>query len=116
MEQVPFMSMADVIMKIDQLDDQLWLFMSYDKLVSSTTLVALVHDDLVTLMDEGEIPPAISRLYETNMCYLKLDMRTAKEVLSVWSHWRDGREATISEACEAIVFYAEHDAYLPVDE
>jgi hypothetical protein len=38
-----------------------------------------------------------------------------KEVLQVWTRWRDGRTPTDDEACEAVVHYAEHDAYLPVE-
>ena len=44
-----------------------------------------------------------------------LEIDTAKEVLGVWSQWRDGRQPTPDEACEAILHYARFDAYLPID-
>jgi hypothetical protein len=46
------------------------------------------------------------------MLYL-LEVSLAREVLEVWTAWRDGRRPTISEACEAIIYYASNDAYLP---
>lgn len=42
-----------------------------------------------------------------------LGVETAKEVLGVWSLWRDGRVPTPTEAVAAIVYYALNDAYEP---
>jgi hypothetical protein len=38
----------------------------------------------------------------------------AREVLEVWSAWRDGRSPSHDEAAAAVIHYAEHDAYMPV--
>ena len=46
------------------------------------------------------------------MSYL-LEVSLAKEVVQVWSEWRDGRRPTAIDKCEAVIYYAEHDAYLP---
>ncbi|NEA65613.1 hypothetical protein [Streptomyces sp. SID12488] len=51
----------------------------------------------------GEDPPADWR-------YL-LEVFIAREVVEVWSSWRDSRVPSIGEACEAIVYYADNDAY-----
>lgn len=47
------------------------------------------------------------------MAYL-LEVELAREVLEVWSAWRNGEEPTLAESVEAVVHYAEHDAFLPV--
>jgi hypothetical protein len=44
-----------------------------------------------------------------------LEVDLAKEVIEVWSEWRDRRVPTNKEACGAVIWYAEHDAYQPVD-
>jgi hypothetical protein len=45
-----------------------------------------------------------------------LEVRIAKEVIKVWSQWRGGRKPTPEEACEAVIFYAQNDAYLPEED
>ena len=43
-----------------------------------------------------------------------LEVDTAREVLEVWSSWRQGRQPSPDEETEAILHYAKHDAYTPV--
>ncbi len=45
---------------------------------------------------------------------LVLEVTIAREVLRVWSAWRDGRKPGADEAAAAVIHYAEKDAYLPV--
>ena len=45
-----------------------------------------------------------------------LEVHVAKETVEVWSEWRDGRQPTISEKLEAMIYYAEQDSWLPTDE
>jgi hypothetical protein len=47
----------------------------------------------------------------TGMPYL-LEVWIAREVVKVWSAWRDGRVPTVDERCEAVIHYAVHDVYL----
>ncbi|MGP3975903.1 hypothetical protein ACTWQF_18205 [Streptomyces sp. 8N114] len=47
-----------------------------------------------------------------NLAYL-LEVELARDVLRVWSAWRDGASPGVLERCPAIIHYAEHDAYLP---
>jgi hypothetical protein len=42
-----------------------------------------------------------------------LELWVAREVLEVWSAWRGGRVPSLAEACAAVVYYVENDAYLP---
>lgn len=46
-----------------------------------------------------------------NLPYL-LEVVLAQDVLEVWSSWRDGARPNASEKCQAVIHYAEHDAYL----
>jgi hypothetical protein len=45
--------------------------------------------------------------------FLEVDL--AREVLQVWSAWRDGRKPSLDDAVVAIIYYAQRDAFLPVD-
>jgi len=44
-----------------------------------------------------------------------LEVSIADEVLSVWSTWRAGLQPTTEQATAAVIHYAEHDAYQPVE-
>ena len=43
-----------------------------------------------------------------------LEVDLALNVLKVWSTWRRGQIPTPEESAEAVIYYAERDAYLPV--
>jgi len=45
-----------------------------------------------------------------------LDVYTALDVIEVWTEHRDGAHPTIAERCAALVYYANHDAYLIPEE
>jgi hypothetical protein len=42
-----------------------------------------------------------------------LEVAIARDVLATWSSWRGGQKPTPMQACEAILYYAAHDSYLP---
>src|SRR5947208_16365663 len=44
-----------------------------------------------------------------------LEVGIAKEVLAVWSAWRSGESPTMEQATAAVIHYALHDAYRPVE-
>ena len=48
------------------------------------------------------------------MAYL-LEVRLAKDVLRVWSEWRDGAAPSAEDRVEAVTYYARNDAYIPVE-
>lgn len=54
---------------------------------------------------EPETPPGMAYLLEVSLI---------KEVMAVWSDWRSGRQPTPTEAWRATLYYATHDAYIPV--
>jgi hypothetical protein len=43
-----------------------------------------------------------------------LEVSLARDVLRVWTSWRDGRRPTAEQAARAVIYYAQHDAYEPV--
>lgn len=58
--------------------------------------------------DEGAqlVPPGLEYM---------LEVWLIKEVLAIWSEWRNGRRPTDLEALEAVRYYAQNDAYIPVE-
>jgi len=53
----------------------------------------------------------VTRRPEVYEYFLEVDL--VREVLEVWSAWRNGQIPTTNEACTAVIYYAEHDAYQP---
>ena len=45
-----------------------------------------------------------------------LEVAIAKDVLRAWSFAREGKTPNLEQKCEAIIYYAENDAYLLPDE
>ena len=44
-----------------------------------------------------------------------LEVFVARDVLEDWSELRGSRRPTIDEMCEALIYYAKHDAQIPLD-
>lgn len=55
--------------------------------------------------DENDAPAGYDYLLEVDL---------VRDVLRVWTAWRGGVSPTPEDAAEAVVYYAERDAYLPV--
>jgi hypothetical protein len=96
--------MKDAILGLDTFDSEQTIFTTA-KLSPELSSPAIVDYD-----DEG-MPPATAQ----GMRYL-LEVSLAREAIAVWSAWRGGREPTLEEKLAAIVYYAENDAYLPLEE
>ena len=96
------MTFEELIGRLDELDDELTLYASggWRATAASPAVAALEPQD-------GSLPAEAD-----GMEYL-LEVAIAREVVEVWSAWRDGREPTTADKCEAILHYARHDAYLP---
>lgn len=43
--------------------------------------------------------------------FLEVDL--ARDVLAVWRDWRQGREPSLPEFVQAVIHYAEQDAFIP---
>ena len=91
-------SLADVLHQLGSFDDDDTIF------VASVPATA---ETLAFVAREGSEP--------RGSLYL-LEVYLAREVLDVWRDWRGRREPTRQDAVDAVVYYAENDAYLPNDD
>jgi hypothetical protein len=65
---------------------------------------------------EAELCPALEVPHGCRFPYF-LEVSVAKNVLRAWSYARNGRVPDLATKCEAIIYYAENDAYrLPKNE
>lgn len=57
--------------------------------------------------DDGDLPAsAIGMRYLLEVC-------VARDAIRVWSEWRDGRQPTLEEKTQAVIYYSEKDAFMP---
>jgi hypothetical protein len=100
------MKLIEIVTNINQYTDDHTIYASRDPswLEESEAVVA---KDLLN----GSTPEEAG-----GMEYL-LEVWLALEVIDVWSEWRGGRIPSTQQMCEAIIYYASHDAYIqPEDE
>jgi hypothetical protein len=91
--------LGDVLDGLDKLDDdEATIFVKDGPVDESTESLVLA---------EGEEPPL-------GFKYL-LEVYLAKNVIDVWSKWRDGKRPSRAERTTAVAHYASHDAYLPAE-
>lgn len=103
LKQAPIISLID---EIDQYDDEDIIYVHVGKV---SQLTPETFSSLMYFTDEEEV-----LLTTDNRTYL-LEVYLVKEVLQVWREWRKGRAPTLNEKYEAIKYYAENDAYVPVE-
>jgi hypothetical protein len=99
---VGVMTLAELISALENLEDDLTIYIAADSEWNASSL-AIVRPE----SEDGGLPPDAS-----GMEYF-LEVYLAKQVLDVWQNWREGRSPTLQEKCEAIIYYAKNDAYLP---
>jgi hypothetical protein len=102
-------TLIEVIDQLDDVDDSdpyspqvIYAEAGADALPTARTIVCS-GDDEGTL-----VCPKDGVLTEVLMVQL------AKEAIEVWSTWRGGKIPTRQDKFEAVMFYSQHDAYLPV--
>lgn len=96
--------LIDVVQELDAHEERTIYIESLDSAGPGSNVLVLQEPE------SGDLPQAaVDAGYE----YL-LECSLALEVLGVWSKWRLGRAPSPDEACEAVIHYAVHDAYLPV--
>jgi hypothetical protein len=93
------MTLADVAERLDELDDSQTIFAKRTPFWSASS-EALVCDP-----DDESAGTAYAYLLEVHL---------AKEAVQVWSEWRRGQRPSLSDKLEAIIYYAEYDAWVPV--
>ena len=99
------MKLIDLIDTLEEFDDNLVIFVPVDEpLQPSIDAITVLID--VYLKDE-EPPEGLEYFIEVEL---------AKDVIRVWQEWREGRVPDKHEKYQAVIYYAQHDAYMPTDE
>lgn len=97
------MMVSDVLTNLSAYDDDLTIYAVTDPEWTACSEAIVARE-----LDDGSIPQEAAGLQYFIEVYL------AKDVLRVWSDWRAGTTPTAEQACEAVIYYAVNDAYLPV--
>jgi hypothetical protein len=93
-------SLEEIVSKLDEYGDELVMYVSSTDDIGPSAAVLLIDE-------EAERVPEDARYF--------LEVSIAREVLGVWAAWRGGRKPTIIQACDALIYYAARDAYIPAD-
>jgi hypothetical protein len=91
-------TLLDVISELASADSEATIYAAVPFAPHSAAMVCVERED-------GGSPAGLSYLLEVDL---------AHDVLDVWARWRDGKEPTPEEATQAIIHYAVHDAYEPL--
>lgn len=95
-------TLADLLNEIDSLDDNLTIYASKEpRWTGSSRSVACREPD------DGSVPP------EAEGLNYMLEVDRAKDAIRVWREWRVNAVPALIDKCEAVIYYATHDAYLP---
>jgi hypothetical protein len=93
-------TLRQIVRRLDEFDDDLTIY--------ATKPWSAESEAAVEREPEGGAFPKEA----VGMDYL-LEVFLAREVLQAWMSWRQGRVPTEDESCEALIYYAENDSYLP---
>jgi hypothetical protein len=91
-------TLLDVISALASADSEATIYAAIPIEPHSAAMVCVESED-------GASPTGLSYLLEVDL---------ARDVLDVWARWRDGQEPTPEEATQAVIYYAVHDAYEPL--
>jgi hypothetical protein len=97
------MILAELLDDLDTLGDDLTIYAEADPDWDASSLAIASQEP-----ENGSLPAVAA-----GMKYF-LEVAIAKDVLQVWREWRDGQEPTMQEKCEAVIYYALNDSYMPV--
>ena len=94
------MTLVELVSGLEDLDDDATIFVDGSVGVNAESPAAILYSS-VKQSPEG-------------LTYL-LEVYLAKEVLQVWSEWRGGRAPSSEQKCQAVIWYAEKDSYIPTE-
>ena len=97
----PNMTLADVIALVEQFDD--------DETIYAESTAPAARAAVAVEPIDGSTPNAAAGL-----SYL-LEVATARETIAVWRAWRPQQTPSPADRFAAVIYYVEHDAWLPVD-
>jgi hypothetical protein len=84
--------------------------------LDASLTICVARTPVWTALSESELHPA-SRVTKRSPAPYFLEVAVAKDVLRAWSYARCGRVPSLEQKCEALIYYAKHDAcLLPGDE
>jgi len=95
------MTLRDVVARLDEFEDDETIF------AESATPTARA---VVAVEAADGSPPSSA----AGLRYL-LEVQLAREAIEVWRVWRPGQTPSLEDKLQAVTFYAEHDAWLPVE-
>lgn len=96
------MTLIELIERLDSIDDELTIYAEKNPDWSANSLAVVCPEP-----EEGGVPDEAR-----GMSYL-LEVFLAKEVIEDMGEGRGGRGSTAQDKCEAVIYYAENDAYMP---
>ena len=99
------MNLRDLLHNIDDYADHLVIYASPKPRWSAASPVRVTAEPA-----DGSLPRDA-----VGFTYL-MEVVRAKRVLTVWRHCRAGAVPTGDDMCEAVVYFARHDAHLPAFE
>jgi hypothetical protein len=94
-------TLRDVIARLDEFEDAETIFAESATPTARAVVVAEAADGS---------PPSGA----VGLRYL-LEVALAREAIEVWRAWRPGRTPSLGDKLAAVTYYADHDAWLPVD-
>ena len=96
------MNLGQALESLDDFDAEQTIYVQTENQISTESEVVVDY-----YSDDGE-PPASA----AGMDYL-LEVDLARDVVRVWSEWRNGISPTTDQKVEAVLYYAQHDAFQP---
>lgn len=91
-----------ILDNLQDYDEELVIMTKNNQDITKDTFVILVKQD------------EINEYKEKGYNYF-LELFLAREIIDVWSKWRNNKKPTLDEKIKAIIYYSINDAYLPVD-
>jgi hypothetical protein len=95
------LKLQDVLNSLQEIGDDRVIFVDDLPLITGSTSATLVPEDA-----EDDVPSGVRYLLEVTL---------AREVVEVWSNWRGGILPNVDQKCEAVIYYARNDTYLPAE-
>lgn len=95
-------SLSVILDRIESVPNDFTIYVAAPSPLTSMTRAVAVAEPA-----DGRAPSGMRYLLEASL---------AREAIKVWSEWRDGRIPSSEDRAEAVIYYAEHDAYMPAEQ
>jgi hypothetical protein len=92
------LTLRDVVERLDTFGD--------DQTIYAESPTPSARAAVATERDDGSPAPGLEYL---------LEIAAAREAIDVWRAWRGGRQPSLDDKLEAVLYYARNDAWLPAD-